>query len=353
MPEPAESKALKGFGRLLGATILVGAALIAWRVTHVTFHYPRTDDAEVRANLIGIAPHVGGPVIELPVVDNQEVKEGDLLFVIDPRPYQAALAAAQSDLLLARSELGAMSNAVASAVAEVNVRQAQLEQANDVIRRYEPLLKDAAIEALTVDTARTAQRTAVAQLEEARQSLMRQQNLLGQYGTLNARIASADSAVTAAQLNVDYCRVHAPFNGRVANLNIAVGHYAQVGQPLFGLVDTRHWYVIANFRETYLNSIQIGAETDVFLTAYPRHTFRGVVQGVGWAVQTEDMLSGGILAAPRPDLNWVRLAQRIPVRIEMQGTDPQRPFRMGLSAVVTVRPTLAGSAGGPPASAKQ
>lgn len=335
-PEPAIRRWI---GRLVGLAILAAAVAAGWRVSRVSYEYPRTDDAEVRANLIGMAPHVGGPLTELHVVDNQEVRKGDLLFVIDPRPYQAALDAAQADLLLARSELLAMSNVIGSAMAEVKVREAQLDQASDVVRRYEPLLKTEAIETLAVDTARTAQRTAAAQLEESRQSLMRQQNLLGQYGSLNARISAAEANVTAAQLNVDYCRVHAPFDGRVANLNIAVGRYAQIGQPLFGLVDLRHWYVVANFRETFLESLRPGAPADVFLMAYPGRTFQGVVQGIGWAVKTGDSPAGEILAEARPDLNWVRLAQRIPVRIELEPSDPRQPFRMGLSAVVTVRPS--------------
>lgn len=338
MADPQTPSGLRLAGRLVGLGILAGAVLLGWRVTRVGFEYPRTDDAEVRANLIGVAPHVSGPLVELHVVDNQEVHQGDLLLVIDPRPYQAALDAAHAELLLARSELQAMSNAVASAVAEVRVRELQLEQAGDVVRRYEPLLKTEAIEALSVDTARTAQRTAAAQLEEARQSLMRQQSLLGQFGTLNARIAAATAAVTAAQLNVDYCRVTAPFDGRVANLNIAVGRFAQEGQPLFGLVDTRHWFVVANYRETYLDNITVGAPVDVFLMAYPGRRFQGSVQGVGWAVQTEDQPLAGLMAEARPDLNWVRLAQRLPVRISLEAPPPDAPFRMGMTAVTTIRP---------------
>jgi multidrug resistance efflux pump len=306
-------------------------------VNRLNFIYPRTDDASVSANLVGIAPHVSGSLVALNVTDNQEVEEGDLLFVIDSRPYEATLARAQADLLLAGSELHAMSNSIASAVSEVKARQAELELAAGDLKRYEPLLKEQAIEAITVDAAHTRQRTAQAQLDEAQQSLLRRQNLLGQIGSLNARISAADADVRAAQLDVDYCRVRAPFKGRVANLNMSVGQYARAGDPLFALVDTRRWYVMANFRETFVESIRPGLEVDVFLMAYPNRRFRGRVEGIGWAIRSQNDATTGVLPDVKPALNWVRLAQRIPVRIQLEDPDPQRPYRMGMTAVVTVR----------------
>lgn len=338
MSETREPTAARVIGRLFGVAILVGSVLAGYQVTRVNFLYPRTGDATVRANLVGIAPHVSGALVQLNVVDNQEVKEGDLLFVIDSRPYEAALVRAQAALLLARSELQGMSNSIASAVSEVKSREAELDLAASDLKRYEPLLKDQAIEAVTVDTARTRQRTAFAQLQEAQQALQRQQNLLGQFGSLNARISAADADVQAAQLNVDYCRVRAPFNARVANLNISVGQYARAGEPLFALVDTRNWYVLANFRETFLESIQPGHDVDVFLMAYPNRPLHGTVQGIGWAVQTQDASLVGALPDVKPALNWVRLAQRIPVRIQLDEPSTQQPYRMGMTAVVTVRP---------------
>lgn len=337
MAEPSPSPLLHWVGRLLGLAIVAGAIAAGWYVSWVGYANPRTNDAEVRANLIGIAPHVSGPLMQLQVVDNQEVKAGDLLFVIDARPYQAVLANAEAALLLARAELQAMSNSVASALANVRVKEAELSLAEADLKRYEPLLKDQAIDAETVDTARTRQNTASAEVDASRQELLRQQSLIGQFGTLNARIGAAEADLQAAQLNVDYCTVRAPFDARIANLNIAVGQYAQAGQPIFALVDLNQWYVVANYRETFLNSLRPGLEADVFLMAYPGQTFRGTIQGVGWAVQSQEGAALGGLAQVKPDLNWVRLAQRIPVRIDLGKPSAQFPFRMGMSAVVTVR----------------
>jgi multidrug resistance efflux pump len=340
MENPAESRTLKIVGRLFGWAIILGAIAMGYCITLVSYRYPRTDDAAVTANVIGIAPHVSGAVVELHVADDQPVKTGDLLFAIDPRPYEAAEARARAALLLARSELEAMSNSIAAAVSTVNSRQAELQLAADDVKRYEPLLASQAIDAMTVDAARTRLRTAKAQLDEAQQSLLQQQNLLGQFGTLNARISAAEAELRAAQINLDYCRVTAPFPARVANLNISNGEFARQGDSIFALVDTRHWYVVANFRETFLASIHPGQQVDVYLMPYPHHRFRGRVQGVGWAIQTPDSSASGTLMEVKPTLNWIRLAQRIPVRIELDSPEPDFPFRMGMTAVVTIRPSL-------------
>src|SRR5262245_13536165 len=336
MGEGKDPLGLKLLGRLLGLAIVLGAAWMGYYVTRLNFRFPRTDDAMVRANIVGIAPHVSGALVQLNVVDNQEVNEGDLLCVIDPRLYEAELARFQANMCLARSELHAMSNSISSAVSEIAARQADLELATSDLRRYEPLLKDQAIDAVTVDQARTRQRTAEAQLREAQQALQRQQNLLGQHGSLNARIDAAEADVRSAQLDVDYCRVRAPFKARVSNLNISAGQYAREGEPLFALVDLRRWYVVANFRETFLSSIKPGQSVNVYLMAYPNRLFHGKVQGVGWAVQGQDATVAGMLADVKPTLNWVRFAQRIPVRIDIEDPDPQRPYRMGMTALVTV-----------------
>ncbi|MFZ0827797.1 MAG: biotin/lipoyl-binding protein [Verrucomicrobiia bacterium] len=328
---------LRILGRTLGGLILVGALALGYLVTRVNYLYPRTDDATVTANVVGIAPHVSGALVELNVADDQEVKPGDLLFAIDSQPYAVAAARANATLLLARSDLEAISNSIASADSAVNVREAELQLAIADVKRYEPLLASQAIDALTVDVARTRQRTAQAQLEEARQNLLQQQNLLGQFGSLNARIGVAEADLHAAQINLDYCRVSAPFPARVANLSISAGEFAREGQPIFALVDTRDWYVVANFRETFLESIHPGQAADVYLMAYPHRCFHGTVQGVGWAVQTPDSAPNGALMGVSPTLNWIRLAQRLPVRIRLDAPDPKMPYRMGMTAVVTLR----------------
>jgi multidrug efflux system membrane fusion protein len=425
-PEPG-STARRLIGRALGALIVAGAIatiIVAWRLTDV---HPRTDDAAVRANVVGIAPHVGGPIVELHVVDNQHVRAGDLLFVIDMRPYERRLERARAELALTGKEVQAQERAVAVAAAEIGRREAgltaadaevtrretepgavdaeiarreaeraaadaavarleaELAYAEDYLRRVEPLLarqfvtadrvseaksrRDAA--AAAVDEARRrlhageaavveagkkkqaavagvaqarAVRGAVAVgIDQARQDRARADALLAQYGTGNARLQAAEAAVQSAELDVNYCRVRAPFDAYVTNLNIAVGEYARQGQQVFALVDDRAWYVMANFRETYMSAIQPGMTAEVYLMSYPGRRFRGVVQGIGWATSPDGSANVGVLPAVPRTLNWVRLASRFPVRIRLEERDAERPFRMGATAVVTIK-------GHPPAS---
>jgi membrane fusion protein, multidrug efflux system len=422
VPEPAAApRALRVLGRTLGMLIVLAAlaaSIWVWRLTGI---HPRTDDAAVRANVVGIAPHVSGPIVELHVVDNQRVKEGDLLFVVDPRPYEARLERARADLALTGKEVDAQRRGIAAAAAEVARREAtlaaaaadlarqeagppavdaeiarreaerqaaeatvtrleaELAYADDYFRRVEPLLARQFVTADRVSEASSKKQVAEAAVSEARRRLRaaeaaiaearmrkrgadasvdqarasrhaadvaigqaeheraRAQDLLAQFGAMNARLQAARAAVYAAELDVGYCRVRAPFDAYVTNLNIAVGEYARQGQQVFALVDNRTWYVIANFRETYMDAIRPGMEAQIYLVSYPRREFRGVVQGIGWANHPDDGGTVGVLPAVQRTINWVRLANRFPVRIVLPEPDPERPFRMGATAVVTIR----------------
>jgi multidrug efflux system membrane fusion protein len=379
---------------------------------------PETDAATVRANFVGIAPKVSGHITELPIRDNQPVKQGDLLFLVDPRPYEIAVERARAALALTRKEVDAFGNAVSTAdsavkraaaqmaasAADVARREtdpvaadaeiarleaqrvsseaalrrasAELTHAEDHLKRVEPLLsegfvtKDKVEELRTnrvaaataqeqartsVDAARAAleearakKRAALANLDatraqhvasmaalaQAKSEHARSQDTLGQVGAVNERVAAAEAALEAARLDLAYCRVTAPFSGRVVNLNISVGAFARAGADVFTLVDTSTWYVMANFRETQLRNISAGAPADIYLQSQPGKRFRGTVVGLGWAVLPEDGTS--VMGLPRVEksIEWVRLAARFPVRIKVE--DPDESFRIGASAVVTV-----------------
>jgi multidrug efflux system membrane fusion protein len=386
--------------RCLGVLIVAGAVLAGLYAYRVSFVEPRTDDAAVRANVVGIAPQVSGPIVDLRVVDNQRVKQGDLLFALDCRPYEARLARARADLALALKEVDAQRKAIASAGSEVGRREASLasataqlaraeeeraaaeatvvrlkaeaDYADDYLGRVEPLLKrqfvtadrvadarsrrDASGAALqeawrraraaaaTVEHAMGTRRDATLAVDQSHHDASRAEDLLAQVGDVNARVEAAKATVRAADLNVGYCQVRAPFDAYVTNLNIAVGEYAREGQRVFALVDDRAWYVLANFSETYMPSIKPGMEADVYLVTYPQRSFRGTVQGIGWANRPDDGETVGVLPDVRRTLNWVRLANRFQVRVRLDDRDPEHPFRMGTTAVVTIR-------GFPPAAA--
>ena len=361
--------------------------LLQWEIR------PQTDDATVRANFVGIAPQANGHIVELYVRDNQQVKEGDLLFLVDPRPYEIALERARAALSLTRSEVAGLQKGAASAAAGVSKAEAQLnasaadvtlremdpvvadaeiarlkaqfQHADDHLKRLEPLLPRQFVTADRVEEARTQRATALAALNEAqarkhaavaavlsshaqhvatkaalKQALSersRAEDAIGQIEGSNARLAAAEAAVHAAELDLSYCRVRAPFTGLVVNMNISPGAFAKAGVEVFTLVDTRTWYVIANFRETQLRHIPSGAPVDLYLLSQSGKHFRGTVVGLGWAVLPENGTSVMGLPSVERSLDWIRLAARFPVRIKVE--NPDNSFRLGASAVATVRGT--------------
>lgn len=333
---PRESLLLRVIGRLLGLAIVLGAVGLGVIVYRSLYRHPRTDDAYVRANFIGIAPHVSGPIVELPIVDNQFVHAGDLLFVVDPRPYAAVLDAAQAQLELTNLEIKGYAQAVAAAEASLLAREADADYAAQYVGRLEPLLAGQYVTKNQVIEARSKAAASAASVARARSELQRARDLLGQLGDVNARRQAAQAAVDDARLNVDYCSVRAPFDAWITNLNIAVGQYANQGQEIFALIDDRQWYVMANFRESFLRNIRPGMTADVYLISYPNRRFRGRVQGLGWGLFQQNGSTVGVLPSVEPTLNWVRLAQRFPVRIALEERDAAHPFRMGQTAVVTV-----------------
>ena len=324
-------------GRLLTALIVICAVGLVLYVTWLYYVYPRTDDAYVRANIVGIAPHVSGPIVELPVHDNQHIKPGELLFVVDPRPYKSVLDRAEADLALTTLQIKALSDTIKA----TRSRQAQLEATTAYDRQYlqriEPLLNRHFVTANDVFNARSRLRADEAAIDSAASEVRKAENDLGEFGGINARRKAAEAAVYDANLNVEYCYVRAPFDAYVTNLNIAVGQYANEGREVMSLVDNRIWYVIANFRENFLGHIEPGMHAEVYLLSYPNRRFHGRVQGVGWALYQGNGATVEGLPQIEPTLNWVRLSQRFPVRITLEDPDPSHPFRMGATAVVTIR----------------
>jgi len=379
------------------ATVVTGTMAI-----HAVDTQPRTDDAEVLANFIGMAPLVEGPMVKLAVHDNEYVKQGDLLFVIDEAPYlyalqnakaqQAALEgqianerrhiqsqtsaalASEAATLSARANVAESAATINQSRADVNhsealVKQAtaESEYASNNLHRLEPLLPKQFVTVDQVDQARAAARareeavrqadaqlklsqarlaSALAQQTQAEASLQQShaeaaqsQHAIDILDPLIAQRESRASAVRNAQYNYDHCRVYAPFDARVTNLTISEGAYAHVGQQLFTLIDTRTWWVIANFRETQLKDIRPGMRVDAWLMSKPDTLFKGVVDSTSYGVALDaniiGMITPGLPDAQRT-LNWVHLASRYPVRIRI--TNPVADLlRVGENAVVVVR----------------
>lgn len=338
MPEETETPSRSGraIALLLVVVALSLAAFVAWRIDTA----PRTDDAYAYADTISVTPEVSGRIVELAVQDNQAVKRGDLLFKIDPRPFEASLEKAQATLTsldreieLTQRSVNAQKLGAAAARASVERARAVAEQAADTLRRMEPLLGSEYVAAEQVDQARTARRAAQAQLSAAVLDAQRATAGISGVDALVAKREAVKAEIAIAELNLEYATVRAPFDGIVINLKTTAGQFAAAGHPVFTLANTTRWYVVANFRETELAHIKPGQAMQLYVLGQANKRFRGVVDSVGFGVFPDD---GGTDAAGLPhvprSINWVRVAQRFPVRIRVTAPDPT-VFRIGASAV--------------------
>jgi multidrug efflux system membrane fusion protein len=400
MMEPTTPKASKErIGRWIKIVVIAGAALLLLIAILITDYHPRTDDANVRANFIEITAEVSGKLVALPVKDNALVKKGDLLFEIDPRPYEYALQQALSDqealeqqIIDAKRKIASEKSAVEAAnAAELNLKtgiktagsgvnvasasvnrakanvaaaEAQLTYATNNLHRVQPLLEKQYVTVDQVDLANTAVQTAqgnydqsLAALREAEaqheQSVLRRVEADAAATESRARVGVAihnvdtldtlmsqrpgrASRVDQARLDLERCRVVAPFDAYVTNMNISVGAYARPGSAMFTLIDTTVWYVVANYRESKLKHIHLGSMVDVFLMGHPDRKFHGVVESIGYGVFPEDGTVQAGLPQIERTLNWVHLSTRFPVRVRVKDPDPNL-FRLGATAVTVVR----------------
>ena len=349
--------------RLLSIASILYAIISGAFVLGRTNLYPRTDDAAVFANFIGMAPQVDGPITKLYVTDNQFVKKGDLLVEIDPRPFAYALHHAQSDQAMLEGDIVNEQRKIAAQTSGVDVEHAALRSAEanvarsassveeakaaittaragvtraksdhryakDNLDRIEPLLAEQFVTVDQVDQARALEasrraavdqaqsqlklaeaslETTIAQNNQAKAVLEQSQQQLKQAGhnvtTLDPLIAarSGKSAlVDTAKYNLDNCRIYAPFDGRVTDLTISEGEYAHTGQQIFVLIDTRTWWAIGNFRETQLKHVHPGMRADVYLLLDPTHRLPGTVESVSFGV-TPDTDVIGRLTKGLPD----------------------------------------------------
>ncbi len=324
------------------AVLAIGAAAYAIGFTDT---HPRTNDAFAQADAIGVASQVGGRIIELNVKDNAAVKKGDVLFTIDPRPYryeaerlQAQLVTLERQIGLTQRQVDAQRFAALASAATVTRAEQSAAQRESTLARMEPLLNGEFITREQVDQARTARDTAQSELKATLLEHKRAVSAVSGVDALVAQKKELEAAIANAEYQLEQTAVRAPFDGLVVDLNIAEGEYASVGRPLFTLIDTRTWYVVANFRETELPSIRPGTQVRVYLMIDPRRTFAGVVDSVGWGVLPDEGGSAQGLPQVPKSINWVHVAQRFPVRIRVSDPAPDL-FRIGASAVAVVTPS--------------
>lgn len=385
--------------RRLGFVVVGAAVLVLLLAVLLVDRHPRTDDATVRANAIPFAPEVEGRLVQLPVQDNQAVHKGDLLFQIDPRPYEYALQQAKSEQATLEGQIdderrriateqsavgtaralvtGSKSNISSSEAAMLSAKasveraraaqlsaDAQLMFAKNDYDRIAPLLAKHYVTTQQIDQAKTAVRVAeeashqaaaqllqsqaqeqmaLASKQNAGAGLQASQSRLGEaqhavdtLDTLISQRASRAAKVQQAELNLAWTSVRAPFDGYVTNMNISPGAYARVGAAMFTLIDTSRWWVLANYRESRLKRIHRGQHVQVYLMDQPDRRYDGIVDSIGRGIFPED--GGTADGLPNVDrtLNWVHLSARFPVRIRVLNPDPEA-FRLGATAITVVR----------------
>jgi membrane fusion protein (multidrug efflux system) len=307
--------------------LLVASAFLGYR--YFAFYNTRTDDAYISANVINMAPLVAGPISQIYVQENQTVKRGDKLIEIDPRPYRYALAKAEARLNI--EKLHYENNKHAIEVAKDKLQQTQfiLGLRQDFLKRYQKLqTKGYLAELALLDIEAKTHEQEASVLAALQELKIAQKNLD------KNNILAAEAVLSQARYMNEHTTILAPQDGYITNFNLRIGQYVQVGEGLFALIETNRWWVVSRYRETAIRLIRPGDKAKITLSMYPEKTFHGHVESVGWGINR--VQTGGVnstlpyLAATE---DWIKIAQRFPVRISIDDVSPEYPLRIGASAV--------------------
>ena len=326
---------------------------------------PWTRDGQVRAEVIQVTPRVSGPIVALAIKDNQFVKAGDLLFEIDPRTFAVSLDQARAQYDKTGDSYLAQQKQVEAAEAQVNVSRASIQQAQSAIQeassaiakneaeylRQQELLPERATSQKAVESARAnyevvleKRKGAEASLLQARAALAQSEAdlaevraSLGALGDANASLREARAKVEQAELNLEFTKVRAPVDGYVTNLNLRLGSQAVANQPALALVDVSSYWIDGFFRENTIEDMRAGDKAIITLMSYPDKPIQGYVDSLGWGIAQQDGSTGfELLPNVSPTFEWIRLAQRVPVRIHMAEVPEGVALRVGTTASVLV-----------------
>ncbi|GLO49777.1 p-hydroxybenzoic acid efflux pump subunit AaeA [compost metagenome] len=304
--------------KALTLAVLALAVVLGWYAWDYYTRAPWTRDARVRADVVTLSAEVAGRIIELPVQDNQFVRQGDLLLQIDPARYELAVLHAVRAVEVARAALGQSQAAIVA-------NEAQLKQRRSEEQRRRKLQSMSAISAEEWEKAGTD--VAVAQAD-----LLREQSNLG---LAQANVQLAEATLQQARLDLERTRVSAPVSGYVTNLLTRQGDYAQPGMPLLALVDSSSFHVSGYFEETKLPKIKVGSRARIALMS--GEVLEGTVESIAYAITDRENQPGNrLLANVNPSYTWVKLAQRIPVRLRLERSADAPPLRAGTTATVTI-----------------
>jgi len=341
---------------------------------------PWTRDGQVRAQVIQITPRVTGPIVKLPISDNQFVTAGQLLFQIDPRTFVTSLKLARAELDKTRDDIEALGKQVEASLAikelritavkqssiEIKEIEARLREAEAQFKRAKELVPKGAMSQRALEAAQANYEVAQAKHDEAKVKLLEAQAAakqaeadlakaranLGADGEMNPRLRSSQAKVREAELNLKFTQVRAPVDGYVTNLNLRLGSQAVADQATLALIDVNSFWVHGFFRENYIEPIQPGDRAVVTLMTYPDTPIEGRVESLAWGIAQDDGSVGDkLLPSISPTFEWIRLAQRVPIRVRLLTIPDTIKLRVGTTASVIVMTGTSGSDGTEPVEA--
>jgi membrane fusion protein, multidrug efflux system len=318
--ETAGKKHTTSRGRLISIAVIAFAVALALYALHESNTHPTSSDSSIDADVVHVAAAVGGRIIQLPIVENMRVAEGSLLFQIDPLPYRLAVEQSAAELGIARS------NAAVAADQTKNAKEDH-DLAARTLERLRPLAAKGYAPQQQLDQAQVSEKDTGTKLVQAQEA----------QAAADATMRARTAALGIAQRQLDDTTVRATHNGLVVGLTVSTGEMVIPSQALFTLINTDEWYAVANFRETDLSSISVGDCTTAYSMLDRKVPIKGIVQGIGWGVIDQDRIN-----VPRSvpyverSLNWVRVAQRFPVRVRLERPPPEL-MRLGASAVVEIK----------------
>jgi membrane fusion protein (multidrug efflux system) len=321
--------------------LLVGGPTLLLLIVGIFYvtagRYVSTDDAYVQAARIDISSNVSARAIEIAVRDNQTVQQGELLFKLDNRDYIIALKDAKAKLANTKLQIIGLKATYLQYQAEVQSAKATLDYAEREFKRQSTLAAEGISSQAQLDKARQAYATAKQQLNAAEQQRDNILASLDNKPNINVNkhpaVQQAQAALDQAKLNLSYTVITAPTAGMVTKVEqLQVGDYVKAAAPVFALIATNHVWVEANFKETQLTHVRPGQSATIKVDIYPGRTFHGHVLSISPATGS----SFALLPPENATGNWVKVVQRLPVRVSIDDNDNNLPLRMGLSVTVNV-----------------
>lgn len=342
--EPRSSPEVKRrLGIVVSLLALAAAVVFGWRYLQTAELNPLSQDAVLTADVAAVSAAVPGRIVTIAVKENDAVRKGDLLFALDPTTYRLQVEQTRADLKLAEAALADKQRTVSAertnamiAREQVTRARSNLELATQTLGRLESLRPKGYVSQQQVDDAATAKRDAEVSLRQAVQQEQAATVLVSDTAAAVALVEARRAALAIAERALEDTQVRAPFDGKVVGLESAPGVYVLPGQSVFVLIDTGAWYASASYVETELSGIRVGNCATVYALADRDTRIEGRVEGIGWGVASQELIN---LPRTMPivpkTLDWVRVAQRFPVRIRLVDP-PGSLMRAGASATAIV-----------------